>query len=157
MAKEDVFNAHVSSMSMYGGLFKEIVKEVGLEKALKMHAKQGEPFGTAMGEMLKQKLGKKKADTKTLNAIAQPMMEGFGMDPQIDVAPESLKVKTLRCPMYEGFKAAGIDHKTIEKMCNGMANAEGSVLTKIYPSIEYSWKFKASPDGYCLEEFKITK
>lgn len=157
MAREDVFNAVVGSMSMYGGLFKEIVKEVGLEKALKMHARQGEPFGTEMGEALKQRLGKKKADAKTLSTIVQPMEEGFGIDPQIDVAPESLKVKILRCPLYEGFKAAGIDHETIEKMCHGLANTEGSALTKIYPNIEYGFKFKASQDDYCLEEFKFTK
>lgn len=80
MTKEDVFNAIMSSMSMYGALFKAIADDFGLNKAIEYHGKHGETFGMMIGETLKQRLGDKTPTTEALNSVLQPIMEGFGFD-----------------------------------------------------------------------------
>jgi hypothetical protein len=45
---EDAFNAAKVMCTMYGGFFKDVAGEVGSEKALALHAKQGEQFGAIL-------------------------------------------------------------------------------------------------------------
>jgi hypothetical protein len=153
MAKEDAFNATMNSWSMYGGLFKTIADDVGLEKALEYHAKQGEPFGMMIGETLKQQLGDKKPTTEVLKAILQPSMESFGFDPELNVSPTEISLKIPRCPFYEGFKMAGFDHETIGKTCSAMSSVEFAKIKEYYPDIEGSVEYRDSSEGYCLEKF----
>ena len=74
MTKEDVFNAWVGTMSMYGAFFSLVAREVGMEKALKMHAAGAEPFGDRMGRALKDELGGKKIGIDALLKMRSPMM-----------------------------------------------------------------------------------
>ena len=135
MAKDDVFNATMSSMSMYGGLFKAIADDVGLDKALEYHAKQGELFGVMIGETLKQQLGDKAPTTQALKSVLQPEVEGLGFDAEFDMSPTEVSIKVSRCPIYEGFKMAGLDHEMIGKMCSAWYSAEYAQLKKYYPQI----------------------
>ena len=130
MAKEDVFNATMSSNSMYGGLFKAIADDVGLDKALEYHAKQGEPFGVMIGETLKQQLGDKAPTTEALKSVLQPIVEGYGFDAEFDVSPTEVSIKVPRCPVYEGFKTAGLDHETIGKMCSAWYSADYAQIAR---------------------------
>ncbi len=155
MAKEQVFNAAMSSMRMYGWIFKAIADDVGLDKALEYHAKQGESFGMIYSETLKQQLGDKALTTEALNSVQQPMMESFGFDAEFDVSPTEISIKIPRCPIYEGFKMAGLDHETIGKMCSAMSSAEFTQIKKYYPKIEGSVKFRDPSEGYCLEKFTL--
>jgi len=155
MAKEDVYNATMISMSMYGGLFKAIADDVGLDKALEYHAKQGIPFGTMIGETMKQQLGDKAPTTEALKSVLQPLMGSFGFDAEYDVSPTEISNKIPRCPLYDGWKMAGLDHETIGKMCSAMSSAEFAQLKKYYPKIEGSVKFRDSSEGYCLEKFTL--
>lgn len=45
---EDAFNAAKVMCTMCGGFFKDVAGEVGSEKALALHAKQGEQFGAIL-------------------------------------------------------------------------------------------------------------
>jgi len=155
MGKEDVFNAIMSSMSMYGGLFKSITDDVGLDKALEYHAKQGESFGMMIGETLKRQLGDKAPTTEALKSVLQPEVEGWGFDAEFDVSPTAVSIKVQRCPIYEGFKMAGLDHETIGKMCSAWYSAEYTQLKKYYPKIEGRLKYRDSSEGYCLDKFTL--
>ena len=155
MAKEHAYQAAMSSMSMYGGLFKAIEDDVGLDKALEYHEKQGEPFGIMIGEMMKQQLGDKAPTIEALKSIIQPSMESFGFDMEYEVSPTELSIKAVRCPFYDGFKMAGVDHEKIGKMCSAMSSGEFAQLKKYYPNIVLSVNFKDSSEGYCLEKFTL--
>jgi translation initiation factor 2 alpha subunit (eIF-2alpha) len=155
MAKDDKFHAWVDSMSMYGSLFNLIAKEVGMEKALKMHAAIGAPFGDQIGNTLKEQLAGKKVNIRALNKIIKPMMSGMGYESEVKKSPKSLTIRVTKCPMYEGFKMAGLDHKTIEKMCSAMSQAEYDAINKHIPKLEGRVKFRESPNDVCVEEFII--
>jgi hypothetical protein len=139
---------------MYGALFNSLAKEVGMEKALKMHAAVGIPFGDQLGKTLKEQLAGKKVNIKALNKILQPMMSGMGFDAEVKEG-KSLTLRVAKCPMYEGFKMAGLDHKTIEKMCSAMSKAEYDAINNHFPELEGKVKFRESPSGSCIEEFII--
>jgi hypothetical protein len=155
LTREDVYNAWVSSMSMCGSLFKSIVKELGMAKALEMLAKQGEPFGDELGKVLKTQLGGKKLDVKALNKAMMPMMSSSGVDAEVEENPKSLVLKISKCPQYDGFKMAGLDHETIGKMCSAMAKGEYASIMRHYPELEGRVKFRETPNGVCQEEFVI--
>ena len=155
MVKEQVFNAIMSSMSMYGGLFKEIADDIGLEKALDYHAKQGESFGAMISGTLKRQLGDKAPTTEALKTVLQPEVEGWGFDAEFDVSPTEVSIEVQRCPCYEGFKMAGLDHETIDKMCSAWYSALYAQLKKYYPKIEGSLKYRDSSEGYCLDKFTL--
>jgi hypothetical protein len=152
MAREEIFNATMSSMSMYGGLFKAIADDIGLDKAIEYH---GESFGMMIGETLKQQLGDKAPTTEALKSVLQPEVEGFGFDAEFDVSPTELSIKVPRCPIYEGFKMAGLDHETIGKTCSAWYSAEYAQLKKYYPKIEGNLKYRDSSEGYCLDKFTL--
>jgi len=155
MAKEDVFNATMSSNIARARLFKSIADDVGLDKALEYHAKDGESFGVMIGETLKQQLGDKALTTEVLNSVLQPIVEGFGFVAEFDVSPTEVSIKVTRCPIYEGWKMAGLDHETIGKTCSAWYSAEYAQLKKYYPKIEGSLKYRDSSEGYCLDKFTL--
>jgi len=144
---------------MYGLFFKTVAQEIGMERALAIHAKLGEPFGIQIGEAFKQKFGNKKPDTESLKAIFQPIYTSFGAYTRITyeykVTPKTLSIVIAKCPLYEGFKAAGLDHETIGKMCKAMIKVELSQVRSLYPKIEGSAQFKDSLGGPCIEKWTI--
>jgi len=152
---KEAFNAASSVATIYGGFFKSVAQEIGMERALALHAKLGEPFGIQIGEAFKQKFGKKKPDTESLKAVFQPMMTSFGFTCKYKATPKTLVIVVPKCPLYEGFKAAGLDHKTIEKICKAMSGPEYRQAKKLYPKIEGSVQFKDSPEGSCVEKWTI--
>lgn len=157
LTKEEVFNAIAGTMSYYGGLFKAIMEEQGLEKALKLHAKQSEPIGNMRGEQLKQALGGKDLDMRILSTILEPSFTGFGISAEIEVDPTTLTAKVSKCPSYDGFQMAGLDHQTIVKMCQASALATHEMLNKHFPEIYNDVQVKETPNGICVEKFYIKK
>jgi hypothetical protein len=155
MAKEHAYQAAMSAMSIYAGLFKAIEDDVGLDKALEYHGKQGEPFGIMIGETLKQQLGDKAPTIEAIKSITKPSMESFGFDPEIEESPTKLSFKIQRCPFYAGFQMAGLDHEKIGKMCNVLSSTEFTQLKKYYPNIEGNMNFRDSSESYCLETFTL--
>jgi hypothetical protein len=144
---------------MYGEFFKAVAQEIGIERALALHARLGQPFGVQIGEALKQKFVNKKPDTESLKAIFQPMYTHFGaytsLTYEYKVTPKTLSIVIAKCPLYDGFKAAGLDHETIGKMCKAMIEVELSHAKNLYPKIEGSAQFKDSPEGSCVEKWTI--
>jgi len=157
MTKKDTFDASANTLNMYGTFFNMVAKEVGMEKALKLHADVGGVWGEATGKALKEQLGDKKIGVTALNRVLKPMMKSFGFDAEVKKGPKSLTLSISKCPMYDGYKMAGLDHKTIEKMCSSMAKAEYDAINKYYPKLIGSVKFRESAGKPCIEEFIIAR
>ena len=77
------------------------------------------------------------------------------MEPEIEKGPNSVTMRIPKCPMYESFKTAGLDHGTMEKMCKAQAEMEYAGLKKHFPELEGRAEFRESPKGACVEEFRI--
>jgi hypothetical protein len=158
MAKDGAFNATKAAFAMYGGLLRDVAQEIGIEKAIALHARRGEAFGAELAEMTKKALGKKKLNMKTFVSFETQAGEVFGMNGQIrEEKKNSCKVIWARCAIYEGLSSAGLDHQTIESLCSKMSGVEYAELTKAFPQFSGCVKFRSAPDQPCVEEFALVK
>ncbi len=157
MTKKSSYIATKGAMSLYGGLFKSVVQEIGLKKALTMHGNLWGSMGTMSAGMLKEKLGCKKVNLAAWQSIEEEFCEQFGMGSEFKKRGSTLSIKTVDCPIYEGWKAAGLDHHTIELLCSKMAEAVYAELKKEFPQISGCLKFRAASDEACVEEFVLLK
>ena len=66
-------------------------------------------------------------------------------------------MKFYQCPLYEGFKTAGLEDKIIESMCSLMLVAEYAEIKKVYLELTGRVKFRTAPDKPCVEEFLLQK
>jgi hypothetical protein len=71
-------------------------------------------------------------------------------------APDSLEVKNGRCPVFEGFKMAGLDDETIDKLCRSREGATIAAITEAFPEVKASHT-RNKPDGYCALVFQVEK
>lgn len=157
MQKEDVFNATKVMSTLYGGLFMEAAKEVGSERALAFHAKQGVMLGEMLAGMLRAQVAGKELDLRTLSSLISASTTVLGMTPYVEETSTSAKVCTRECPVYDGMKDAGLDHETIGSTCRAMAAAEYAVLAKAFPQVSVRLEFRSAPGGTCVEECSLTK
>ncbi len=155
MASEDAFNAVVGSFSMYGALLKDVAAEIGMERALELHAKQGENFGAMLNGMLKERQGDTDLKVETLTAVFSEVGEGFGLSPEIEETQTKVSFTHHQCPIYEGLKMAGWAHEEIKAACEGMAGGEIAALKEAYPQLSGGVTFRATPDEPCVEEFSL--
>jgi predicted ester cyclase len=157
IGRESAFQAAKAAFSLYGGFFKDVSQEIGMEKAESLHTKQGEFFGAKLAEITKKRLADKDFDMKTFASVLSDSYQIFGFTYGIEESAASLRLSCSRCPVYEGFKSAGLDHATVELLCNRMAAVELDEEKKLCPILSASLKFRATPDEACVEKFALAK
>ena len=157
MQKEEAFGATKMMSVVYGGFFKDVAKEIGSEKALSLHARQGEPVGAMLAGMLQAQAADKGLNITTLSSVVSAAPAIFGMTPEVEEAATSVKLHTHQCPMYDGWKDAGLDHETIGSMCRAVAAAEYAALTKAVPRVSARLEFRSAPDKACVEHYTLAK
>jgi hypothetical protein len=157
MKKDAAFSASKQMCGLYAGFFKGAAEVMGVAKAVEIHAIQGKPFAAAVSSTLKEKLGKKKLNYAAFESVYAGVREALGFKDEYRKGRSVLKVETLRCPVYEGYATAGLDHKTIEMMCRQMATLEYDEIKKTFPEFSGCLKFRSAPDEQCVEEFVILK
>jgi hypothetical protein len=157
MSKKATFDATKQSMSLYAGLFKDVAQEVGLERALELHAKQGTAMGVGVAEILKAELGRKKLNLSALESMTTKVAGSIGMTPKFEKKKGILKAIHGRCPVYEACLGVGLDPQVIERMCQQMAALEYDEIKKAFPQFSGCVKVRSIADEPCIEEFAILK
>ena len=160
MTNEDAFNAAKNVFSMYGVFYNNVAEKIGADQALELHIKTCEMMGTQMGQMTKEQMGITKLDAKTAATITKSVVGNFGIsNVDAEEKPTSVLVKFHECPIYEGYRAAGIDDGNIEKICrNASLKFMDSFFKQLDPNASYQLKkYRESPDDYCEEEFTLRK
>ena len=157
MQKEEAFGATKVMSMLYGGFFKDVAKEVGSEKAVALHAHQGEAFGHVLAGMLQAQAAEKGLTITTLSSVLSAAPAVFGMTPEVEDTAPSVTLHSHQCPMYDGFRDAGLDHETIGSMCRAMAAAEYAALTKAVPQVSARVEFRSAPDKACVEHYSLAK
>jgi hypothetical protein len=157
MQKEEAFGATRVMSMLYGGFFKDVAKEIGTEKAVALHARGGEAFGHMLAGMLQAQAADKGLNIATLSSVLSAAPAVFGMTPEVEDTATSVKLHSHQCPMYEGWKEAGLDHETIGSLCRAMAAAEYAALTKAIPQVSARLEFRSAPDKACVEHYTLAR
>ena len=154
MSSEDIFKTATAWTTFYGQFLKEVIDEIGLPRTLVLHRKHGENAGAMFASELK-KLGafKPEALGKMMEQAYKPM--GI-INLELEATPNSLVEKNGKCPVYEGFKMAGLDDETIDKFCMSREGAVKDAITGAFPEVKASMT-RDKPDGYCRTVFKVEK
>jgi hypothetical protein len=153
MGSEVAFNAAKGAYGTYGALLKDIAQEVGMERALALHARRGEGYGAMVAGMIKDELGDEEFNMQALASVLSGITEEGGLIAKVEGTQTSATCEVFECPLYEGLKMAGWSHEDIEKTCNCFGAAERNELQKSYPQLSASLKFRSAPDQSCVEEF----
>ena len=157
MAREERFNAVKAAYSTLGGFFKDVAQEIGMEKALAVYSKRGEAAGVMVAQLTKERQAGQGIDLKVLAAVESEGCDLFGLTYEIEHTPTSMKIIAHQCPIYDGFQSAGLDHQTIQQLCDANANGEIRGLNKAFPQLSGCAKFRSAPDQPCTEEFVLEK
>ena len=158
MEKEEIFEATKKVYGMYGSFFKVVAQEFGTDKALELHAKAHEEQGLISGKMLKDRLGDENPDLQKLGSILKESNLSIGIDCTLDKTTDSLlSFKNYRCPMYDGYRAGGLDNETAEALCQEGATAKlGTMLRYLNPKLEYKLtSYRSEPDESCVEDISM--
>lgn len=155
MAKEEVFNAVKESFTLFGGFFTEVSQDVGPERATEMYGRVFDGMGELFGTMVEEHRGDEEAAGKVAAALEQ-LNHAFGMYPEMEITPTRILVHSHACPIYDGYRAAGLDHDTIEAMCRSSVACEAAAFRRIVPDGNMSLaKFRAAPDDFCTEAIDL--
>ena len=154
---EQEYSAATKVFALYGALFNEIVKEVGEGKALTLHKNAHEHIGVKTGIQIRENMGDIEYDLETLTKVLQKGNQGIGIDCQMVKGPDSLLLRNLRCPMYDGYRMGGLDNGMAETLCQVGAPAKlWTTLKQLNPGVEYKLNhYRAKPEERCEEEIKL--
>ena len=149
MSSEGVFDAWKNGFSTYGKFFKAVTKEIGMERALELHGSGYEDYGPVFDEMFRT------LSLEELSTNIGGMLTSMGLDTKISQTSNTVIATTHGCPEYEGFKEAGLDHETINKLCLCSVGSINASLQKLGANGGLSInKYRLDSDDYCIEEFK---
>ncbi|MHA2391405.1 MAG: L-2-amino-thiazoline-4-carboxylic acid hydrolase [Promethearchaeota archaeon] len=143
--------------ALYGALFKEIIQELGEAKALALHKNAHEYIGLKTGKQIREQMGDIEYDLETLTRVLQKGNQSIGIDCQMIKSANSLLLRNLRCPMYDGYRLGGLDDKLAKSLCVVGAPAKlWTTLKQLNPGVVYKLNhYRDTPNERCEEEVKL--
>ncbi len=157
MAHKDAFNAAKNMSTVVGGFLKQVAGEIGMDKAVALYAAQGKPLGTQLAGAVTKQSRRGKFRLQTLAAVLAQSNRGWGLRCKIKTTADTVTVTAFDCPMYQGLKAAGLDHDTIASLCHAVSAQEHAGLSEAYPQLACSLSFRSAPRKACVEQYVLTK
>ena len=153
MGKDEIFNSMAGGLSILGMYMKAAVDKYGIDKALELYGEVGKGFGDTSA--WRQRFGDRTPTAEELREVLLSSYGGMGFDVDITAGKGTVTNKLYRCPFYTGFSIAGMSHDVISKFCKAAFTAKMRVIEKDYPQITMNEEPRKTPDGFCVETYKI--
>ena len=155
MAQREVYDAVKESFTILGGFFTEVSQDVGPERATEMYGRVFDGMGELVGNIAAKHPGDAEISGKVAAELGQ-LYRAFGIDPEMEIGPTRILVHYRVCPFYDGYRAAGLDHDTIEAMCRSAVACEAAAFKRVVPDGSMSLaKFRATADDFCTEAIEL--
>jgi hypothetical protein len=152
MSRDAVFTTATTWTRWYGNFLKEVINEIGLERAIELHAKHGKD---SWKNYVNESKEKGPFNPKVLAAYLGPSYEKRGViNLEIEATSNSLVLRNGRCPIYDGFKMAGLADEIINKLCTNREGMTISAITEAFPEVKASHT-RDKPDGYCKIVYEL--
>ena len=156
-ASDSAFEAAKTAYTGYGWLLQEVAKDAGWDKAIAINASTGDRVGQWLGSMVRAKCGEQKPDAASIAAGLEDAYRRIGIDYEVQASDAGVTNRVERCPFYEGLAASGIDHATIQQLCQAFADREFKQLKGLVSGLTGKLKFRESASDTCFEEFVPAK
>lgn len=157
MGSEELFNASKAVFKMFGDFFNDVAQEIGIEKAIALYARRGDRGGASLVETLKEHAERGAVNIDKIAENYSNFYKALGFSLEPEVGPEKWSFRVSRCPRYDGFLEAGIDHETIKTICQANAGANNKKLKSYNPEASVKVQVRSAKIGTCIEEFHIPK
>jgi steroid delta-isomerase-like uncharacterized protein len=154
---DHAFEAAKVAYTGYGWLLQEMAKELGWDRTIAIYAGIGDKAGQWLGGMVLARSGGQKPDVACLSAVLAHTYRGMGIECETKPSNGGMTIRIERCPIYEGLAASGIDHATIQKLCEGEASRRSGQLHGLVPELMDKVTFRENPSENCVEEFVLAK
>jgi len=149
LISEEVFDAAKGGYSAMGKFFQAVAEEIGMKRALELWGSSYEHYGPILDEMFRTQ------SLEEFGVNMGVMMISLGLDSKISRTSNSVLATTRRCPEYDGYKEAGLDHEAIKKLCLCTVGSIDASLQKLGANGGMSInKYRSDSDDFCIEEFK---
>ncbi len=145
--EEDLYRTAAQVFALYGGFFKHVAEELGVEKALELQARSGKEAG--------ERKGVERLDVETFLPILKEINDPFGYDSTYEIKSNRVILTTHRRPLYQGFTISGHDHNRSGYLCGYLLRAFFKGLKEVYPNVEYDLDFREEEEGNCVETITI--
>lgn len=123
--------------------------------ALALRAEQASAFDAMLADTVENRLGGKQLDLGTFAAARAEALRAVGLAARIERTPNAVTVTVGPCPLYEGLRAAGLDHTTVEAMCQRGVALGYAGLGQAFPGLSGVLHFRGAPGQPCVEEFAL--
>lgn len=154
MAIEDVFNGAKTALVLYNAYLNTVAGEIGMVRALSLHADMCDAMGSNQGQVLKEQSGMDEFDAKSTWSILKIALSNLGISLEVlEETPQSVLVRCGRCSVFEAGRLMGHDAETIETFCRSGPNRFMDAATKqLNPLLGHKLvKFRSEPDDFCEE------
>lgn len=158
MNDERGFLAAQKAYALYAAFFQAVAREVGMEKALALHASVHAEHGIASARALEDRMIDTPFNLRKLGFILQESDVKIGIDWQLaQMNGASALLTNGHCALYDGYRSGGLDEATAEALCQTGAPAQlGAMLKEFDPRICYRLKFyRGTPGEACIEEISF--
>lgn len=117
MADEQTFIATRKVFALYAAFFKAVAQEIGVEKALALHASAHAEQGIASAKPILDKIADAPLDIQKLGSILPQSNLSLGIHSDLAQVTASWALfKNSQCPMYDGYRMGGLDDATAEEL-----------------------------------------
>ncbi len=156
MSSEDIYKVARNIFGRYGAFFKIVVNEIGMEKALALHAEAHKELGVNTADAIRESMKGVEFNLETLGPLLRDGNISHGLLTEMVETPSSILLKNSRCPVYDGYRMVGLDDETAEALCQHGAIAKiGTTVNLLNPSLSYELThYRSKPDESCVEEIK---
>lgn len=156
-ASDSAFEAAKAAYMIYGWLLQEVARETGWDRTIAMNVGVGGRMGAVFGMAVHARCSEQKPDAACIAAALESAYSGIGIDYELQVRDGGVAGRYERCPIYSGLAASGIDHATIRRLCQSIADGEFEQLHQAIPELTGKVKIRESAGDVCLEEFVLAK
>jgi len=156
MSSENIYKVARNIFGRYGAFFKIVVREIGMDKALALHAEAHKELGVNTADAIRESMKGVEFDLETLGPLLRDGNISHGLVSEMVETPSSILLKNSRCPVYDGYRMVGLDDETSEALCQYGAIAKiGTTVNLLNPRLSYELThYRLKPDESCVEEIK---
>ena len=156
MSSEDIYKVARNIFGRYGAFFKIVVNEIGMEKALALHAEAHKELGVNTADAIRESMKGVEFNLESLGPLLRDGNVSHGLVSEMVETTSSILLKNSRCPVYDGYRMVGLDNETAEALCQYGAIAKiGTTVNLLNPSLSYELThYRSKPDESCVEEIK---
>ena len=158
MPAEERFAAAQTAWAFFNAYVNTVSDEIGSERALALYAKTAEQAGEMQGKMARKEAGDQDLQANAAYSILRAIPDSMGISSEVlEESPSLVRVRVVRCPVYESYLMAGLDEAAMEARCrSGSARFMDAEAKQLNPGLTYQLsKFRASSDDACLEELRL--